>query len=547
MAEQADPGATLPEAVVAERRRGISMSWLIPVVAGVIAVWLALTTIAEQGPTITIKFETAEGLEAGKTKLKYRDVEVGIVDSISIAESGKHIVVAASIESHSESYLKEGTRFWVVKPRLDASGVSGLGTLVSGAFIELEPGTGEAQLSFTGLETPPVLILDVPGRKFILQADRRGSLGPRSPIYYRGIKAGEILGSELAKDKRSVQIHAFVKAPFDELVREHTRFWNVSGIEISTGADGFKIKTESLQALLAGGITFETADGASGGRPAAEGATFTLFDSREVSREVEITEKIPYLLYFSGSVRGLSPDAPVEFRGVRVGTVDDIRFQLDRDRDTVRIAVVINIEPQRIVNFEETQSAPRTDRYETVAALVERGLRAQMRTGSLITGQQIIVLDLYPDKPKKKLRFGGLYPEIPTIPSTLTEITDTATRILTKFEQLPLDVIVKDMHTALTSLDSTLKEVRALAKNVNSEAGPLLREVRQTAQRAQSTMVKADAALTSIDSLVAPGSDVRQDLDTMLRELAGAARSIRLLMEELERNPESLLRGKGGQ
>ncbi len=547
MAEQADQGATLPEAVVAERRRGISMIWLIPAVAGVIAVWLAYTTISEQGPTITITFETAEGLEAGKTKVKYRDVEIGVVDSISIGESGRHIVVTASIENHAESYLTEGARFWVVKPRLDASGISGLGTLVSGAFIELVPGSGEARLTFKGLETPPVVSSDAPGRKYILIADRLGSLSPHSPIYYRGIQAGEILGHELAEDKQSVRIHAFVEAPFDELVRERTRFWNASGIEISTDANGIKIKTESLQALLVGGITFETAGGANGGQPAAEGATFTLFDSREVSREVEITEKIPYLLYFSGSVRGLSPGAPVEFRGVRVGTTDDIRFQFDFDRNTIRVAVVILIEPQRIANFDETRSGPRPESNETLAALVERGLRAQLQTGSLITGQQFIALDLYPDRPKKKLRFGGLYPEIPTIPSSLNQITDAATQILTKFEQLPLDVIAKDLHTALTSLDGTLKEVRSLAKNVNSDAGPLLREVRKTALKAQTTMTKAETALTSINSLVAPESDVSQDLAVMLRELAEASRSMRMLTEYLERNPEALLRGKGGQ
>ncbi len=547
MAEQADQGATLPEAVVAEHRRGISMIWLIPAVAGVIAVWLAYTTISEQGPTITITFETAEGLEAGKTKVKYRDVEIGVIDSISIGESGRHIVVTASIENHAESYLTEGARFWVVKPRLDASGISGLGTLVSGAFIELVPGSGEARLTFKGLETPPVVSSDAPGRKYILIADRLGSLSPHSPIYYRGIQAGEILGHELAEDKQSVRIHAFVEAPFDELVGEHTRFWNASGIEISTDANGIKIKTESLQALLVGGITFETAGGANGGRPAAEGATFTLHDSRQVSREVEITEKIPYLLYFSGSVRGLSPGAPVEFRGVRVGTTDDIRFQFDFDRNSIRVAVVILIEPQRIANLDETRSGPRPESYETLAALVERGLRAQLQTGSLITGQQFIALDIYPDRPKKKLQFGGLYPEIPTIPSSLNQITDAATQILTKFEQLPLDVIAKDLHTALTSLDGTLKEVRSLAKNVNSDVGPLLREVRRTALKAQTTMTKAETALTSINSLVEPESDVRQDLAVMLRELAEASRSMRMLTEYLERKPEALLRGKGGQ
>lgn len=483
------PPTGLPEAVVGKGRRGVSIIWLIPLVAGAIAIWLAYTTISEQGPTITITFETAEGIEAGKTKIKYRDVVVGLVDTIAISDDRSHVVVSASMEKRAVDYLHEGTQFWVVRPRFSASGISGLGTLVSGAFIEVEPGTGESRGAFKGLEIPPVVRSDSPGAKFILLTQKLGSIGAHSPIFFRGIQVGEVLGHEFADDHRSIRIHAFVRAPFHELVRDKTRFWDAGGIDISTGAEGFKIKVESLTALLAGGVAFETLGGVHAGRQAEAGTEFPLFESRESSREFSITEKIPYLLYFDGSVRGLKPGAPVEFRGVRVGTVSDVRFRFALATNAARIAVTIQIEPQRIMSDEDVRRQQKTGkRYEVMAALVSRGLRAQLQTASFITGQQLVALDINPDRRAKQLKFGGEHPEIPTIPSSIKEIMDSVTRILTKLEKLPLDVVIADMRGVIS-----------------------------------------------------------QDLAKALREIAAASRSIRLLAEELQRRPESLIRGKGGR
>jgi paraquat-inducible protein B len=541
----------IPEAVVAERR-GFSLVWLIPVIAALIGGWLAYTTIMEQGPEITISFQTAEGLEAGKTKIKYRDVEVGLVDTIKISEDGSHIILSASIEKSAASYLTEGTRFWVIRPRLDAGGISGLGTLVSGAYIEIDPGKGKAIRSFKGLEKPPVIRTDVPGRKYILLSETLGSLSARSPIYYRGIRVGELLGHELAEDNKHLQVHAFVRSPFHELVRENTRFWNVSGIEVKAGADGMTIKTQSLQALLSGGVAFESL-GTDGTSPIAKnGATFKLFESKSDVAESQITEKVSYLVHFDASVRGLSVGAPVEFRGIKIGSVRDVSLKVNFKDLLVRVAVIIDIEPQRILT-NANQVGERPPPYVAMNALVKKGARAQLQTGSLITGQQLISLDFYPDQPETELIKGGKYPEIPSIPSTVDQITDSATRILNKLEKLPLDVLMSDLRGVIKSMDDTVKETKKFVSGIQGDTGDLLKAITKVAVaatsmigRAEKALQKAEQALASVDSLTGDKSEVRQHLTKMLRELSDASKSIRQLADFLERHPDALLKGKTG-
>nr|MDJ0972781.1 MlaD family protein [Kiloniellales bacterium] len=344
-----------PEApeVAIEERRGISMVWLIPVVAGAIAIWLGYTTISEQGPEITISFKTAAGLEPGKTKVKFREVEVGLVDEVIIKDDLSGVVLKATLDKTTTPHLNDETRFWVVRPRLGAGGVSGLGTLVSGAYVEIDPGGGNPRLDFVGLEVPPVITSDVPGTQYRLKSDRLGSLGPGDQITFRGIRVGQILGYELNEDNSGVTFLAFVQAPHDKLVRDDSRFYNASGLEIEVGAEGFQVRTESLEALLAGGIVFSTPLGALRQEQSAPDTEFVLYDSEESVEEAEIVERVPLLLYFDGSVRGLNAGAPVELRGLRIGTVKDVRLEYNSDDKSFRVPVVITIEPSRITILGE--------------------------------------------------------------------------------------------------------------------------------------------------------------------------------------------------
>ena len=539
----------VPEAEV-RTSRGISIVWLVPLVAAVIGIWLAYTTLQERGPTITITFDDAEGLEAGKTKVKYKDVEVGTVESVRIGDDLKHIVVTAEMVKDAEEYVSEGTRFWVVSPRLGAGGVSGLGTLLPGVYIGIEPKPGPAASEFVGLAEPPLITSDTPGRHFTLRATTRGSISRGLSVYFRGIDVGQVVDYTLADDNQSLDIQVFVRAPHDQLVQDNSRFWNASGIRVSMSANGVQVATESVQALLTGGIAFDTPVSASAGEPSPENTVFALYDSYESVTQAGFTQKVPYLVQFDESVRGLSPGAPVEFRGMRVGTVSDVGLQIDVATETVRIPVTIEIEPQRIrfTGADDREALVEKSPHALMEKMVERGLRAQLQPGNLLTGQMLVDLGFHPTAAPAKLDRSGKFPEIPSVPSEIGALTASASGILTELAALPLTELVEDFRSTVQHVDAlvssphatetlealkvTATELQALVQTVDQQLGPLL--------------AQAQGTLASADAMVGSNSQTRYDLDSMLKELAGAARSIRVLTDYLERHPEALIRGKAG-
>lgn len=552
------PVQDLPEVAVSARR-SLSIVWLIPVVAALIGAWLAYKTLSEQGPTVTITFKEGIGLEAGKTKIKYKALEVGVVDAIRLSQDLSQLIVTAKLNKDVEAHLGEGTKFWVVRPRVGLSGVSGLETLFSGTYIEVEFGDGGSNRAFTGLEQPPRVKADTPGRQYLLLADKLGSLQRGSPVYYRDIQVGEVLSTGLAEQRGGVLVHIFVNAPYHLLVHDNSRFWKVGGFEVSLGAQGIDVKMESLLSLLSGGVAFDSPDiGGQGDEASEDGTRFRLFDSFASITEASYTEKNAYILYFEGSVRGLNRGAPVEFKGIRVGTVVDVSLDIDPATMNIRIPVVIEVQPQRFLKSDELNQYSEIRHVEREAGrrllmekLVERGLRAQLRTGSLLTGQLYVDLDIYPDSPAKKLVYGGQHPEIPTVPATLEAFQKTAMELVAQLRKLPLDKIgdellgtaqganrlvnSPDLKAAIRSLDGALKNIAVLSQTAD----------RQVATLAASTEKTLGTVRTALETVKTDGP-LLVDLGNMLEELAAAARSIRALSDYLERHPEALLYGKGG-
>jgi paraquat-inducible protein B len=533
----------LPEVEV-KKRRSISLVWLIPLVAGAIAIWLAYTTLQEKGPQITLVFDNAEGLEAGKTRVKFRNVEVGLVDQVTLSEDLSHIVVTASLDKTMEPHMKEGTRFWIVRPRVGFGGISGLGTLLSGAYVEFDPGEGKPARDFVGLAEPPPITSEKPGTQFVLHADRLGSIGRGAPVYYRSIAVGQVLGYELAEDKEGLTIAVFVDAPNDKLVRPSSRFWNASGVNVSVGSDGVDVAMESLEALLAGGIAFDTPDIDQPGELAAAGTAFPLFASLRAVTEAGYTQQIPYLVHFDGSVRGLRAGAPVEFRGIRVGTVTDVRLEIDPKQDSVRIPVTLEIEPQRI----GIERGPGNERYVVMAALVERGLRAQLKSGNLLTGELLVDLDFHPDSPPATLDRSGTYPEIPSVPAGLEALEASVTTALNKIATLPLPDLVADLRRTIQSVDALVSspDSKQAITALTQAAVRLDALIGTLDQRLGPLFVQAQSTLASADGLAGANSQARYDLNALLKELTGAARSIRVFADYLERHPDALIRGKTG-
>ncbi len=526
--------ADAPEAVI-RTGRSFSIIWVVPLVAVIIGSWLIYKTLSEKGPEITIVFETADGLEANKTKIKYKDVEVGLVDSLSLGEDLSNVIVKAKLVKGFEAYLNDKTRFWVVRPRISAGEISGLGTLVAGAYIAVDPSReGNSVFSFKGLEKPPAITGDIVGSRFLLYTDKLGSLDVGAPIYYRQLRVGEVEDYALDEDGKALTIKVFINAPYDKFIFNNTRFWNASGIDFSVDANGLKVNTESIVTVLLGGIAFETPIAFGSTVPAKAGDRFQLYKSYQDTLTKKYRIKGHWLVRFNGSIRGLSLGSPVEFRGIQVGQVLDIDLKIDPDNPDFRIPVLIEIEPERIFKAEKIFDAV-DKRKEYMASLVEKGLRAQLKSGNLLTGQLVVDLDFHSGTPPQEIVWDDPYPELPVIQTPMEEIFKTISDSLKKIDKLPLVEIGNDVRAAVKNLNQILIQVQSTMESINTEITP------QTV----AAMEQATKTLAEIERLVSSDSPLNQETRNTMEEFSDAARSIRVLVDYLERNPDSLIYGKG--
>ncbi len=543
------PPEPLPAAVV-KTGGTLSLVWLVPLVALVIGAWLAFKTFTEKGPTIRIEFKTAAGLAAGQTKVKFKDVEVGQVTAIDVGGDLERVIVTAELKHAFAEFLTENTRFWVERPRVTASGVSGLDTLLSGAYIALDPGAkGRSRRDFQGLETPPLIITAEPGSYMVLRAPTLGSLNIGSPVYYRRIQVGQVVGYSLDADGRAVRVEVFVSAPHDDLVSGNTRFWNASGIDVSFTAAGITLDTESLLAVLIGGVSFDTPDTIASGRSSGRlPEVFPLYPSREEAYAKIYSRKQRYLLFFKGAVRGLAIGAPVMLKGIELGKVLDIQLQFSPEHTEFHIPVLIEIEPDRIAvrgEIDELHEAGMVER------LVDAGLRGQLKTGSLLTGELYVDLDFHPESPPEMVATYGGYEVIPTIPTPLEAMTTKITQILDELDAIPLDRIGQDLSATLAStkalvssaeleqaiheLKEALAGVRVTTSTLNDRIAPELSE----------TLRQSSATLETAQALISDRSPLYIEMQRMFQEVGSAARSVRIMADYLERHPEALLQGKG--
>lgn len=529
----------LPQAIPQKRgRRSFQVIWVVPLVALAIGAWLAGRAILEKGPTITIQFKSAEGIEANKTRIRHKAVDIGTVRSVQLSADYKSAVVTAELERGSAgAFLAEDTRFWVVRPRIAGGQISGLTTLLAGSYIGADPGkSGSQRRDFTGLETPPAITSDVPGRAFALQTDDVGSLDINSPVYFRGLLAGRVISAGITPDGRHAQVGIFVHEPYDKLVTGETRFWNASGVDLTIDASGVKLQTQSLVPLLLGGIAFETPPEAAAPR-ADENSRFMLWSSRTDAMRPRETVIETFVVKFAQSVRGLAVGAPVDFRGITVGEVRDI--YLEFDPAAVRFVQVarIHLYPERLrsrLRDPGRRPYPELTPAQRIQRFVDRGFRAQLRTANLLTGQLYVALDFFPKAPKAAMNLATSPPEIPTIQGGFGELQESVQNIVAKLEKVPFDQLAQDIRRTLGTLEATLKQADALVARLGTDIAP---ELRRTLEAARKTFQSAESALAS-------DSPLQGDLRETLIEVTKAAESVRALTDYLERHPEALLRGK---
>lgn len=548
-----------PEATT--HRARFSIIWIIPIVALGIAIWLGWQTLSRRGPLITIEFATGDGLTAGQTQIKHKSVGLGTVQSVALSKDLTHVEVHVRMGAQAEPLLTDHARFWVVRPRLNGINVSGLETLVSGAFIAIDPGRpgGHPQTVFKGLEAPPDVRSDEPGETYTLMTGNLGSIGQGAPVFFRDVVVGEVLGYTIPPDGVGpIPVKVFVHQPYDRFIREDTHFWDVSGVQVEAGVGGFHVQLQSLQAVLSGGVAF----GPPQRQPdkpvpqAADNATFTLYDSKGDADLAGYRDQVSFVTYLEGSVQGLGVGSPVDMFGVKIGNVTGIQLKINPARGHARVRVSMAVQPERFLSEEEIARNPP---LRSIQAMVDNGMRAEISTSSLITGSAAISMTFVPDAPPVKVTMEGSQIVLPSQPgSGLFGIENALSAVATKLSTMPLDQIgqnlnsllshadatVSDPHLkqALQELDQSLESVQHLVSQTDRGATPLMQRLPEMSRQLQQTIDHANNALNSY------GGDSRfhQELDQALGQLNETATSLRTLADFLTRHPSSLLFGRSG-
>lgn len=528
------PGPVEP--IVRKRKeQHISWIWLVPLVAVLVGATLMLRDWVNTGPSITISFESAEGIEIGQTRVRYRDVAVGVVTDIKVDHAGHRVLVTAQLNRDGAKYITQPeSRFWVVRPRLAIGGVSGLGTLLSGVYIAVDtpPATAEPQQAvyeFEGLESPPEITSGRPGTRYTLRALDLGWLDIGSPVYYRRIQVGQVIGYNLEKGGAAVNIQIFVDAPYDQYVTTDARFWNASGVNFKLDAEGVSVQTGALASVLAGGVAFAPANEFD--TEAAKADTiFTLQDSEADALADPDGEPVLIEFHFNQSVRGLRIGAPVDFRGLELGSVTDIDIEFDREQRAFFALVQARIYPMRFGALYERMMAvekdPHLARARFLENMVARGLRAQIRAANLLTGQQYVALDFFRNEPAVAFDATEYPPVLPTISGDFDRLQQQLGSIVAKLDALPLDELVKDIRGTLQATTSALSSVDG---KVSPELAATLRSLRKT--------------LNAADRFLSEGTSTAGGLEGTMRELSAAARALRGLADQLQAQPGSLIRG----
>jgi paraquat-inducible protein B len=534
-----DERAEEPRARV--RAQPFSWVWLFPLGAAAIVIWLAWRNLSDRGPAITISFRNVDGLQAGQTKVQHRNVDLGTVESLELTPDMTHVIVHARMTRQATDHLTENTRFAIIAPHVGVGGISGLSTIVSGSYIEMYPGKpGEPKRDFVGLDEPPVLPPDSRGRSFTLLANDLGSLTRGSPISYKGITIGEVEDYTLRPGNKGVTVTAFIRSPHEDLVHPETRFWNAGGVDLTLGSQGLRIRANSWEQLLSGGIAFETPDAALSKPPSKEGSVFGLYDNRRAADRAPLGPTLEYVADFTGNQRGLDAGTAVELQGVEVGEVTEAHLAYDDRAHTLVTRTTFYVDPER-VEISNMPRAADSNQHDAVQQWIEKlvgdGMRAQVSSASFLTGMKLIGLEMVSDAPRAHLERDGDVIKMPSSSSgDLTAILQNLQNVLKNIDRATAG---PQLGHALQSLDDTLTRLDKVTHDLEPDIKSLVKSLRDTADSAQST-------LNTIQGLAGNTAPSGTDLPRMMRELTEAARSVRGLADYLDRHPEALIRGRKG-
>ncbi len=532
---------TLSQAQIVPQKKWSSV-WLIPMIALAIGLWMLFQYINNTGPEITLKLPTAEGIEEGKTPIKALNVTVGVISKVTLSKNYDHIIARAQMNKDATRMLRDDTLFWVVKPRIGAGGVSGLDTLLSGVYIELQPGSSKVKRrQYIVLDLPPVSPPNAEGLRLVLTHKEAEKLGVGDPVLFEGFTVGRVEKASYDIDQRKAHYQLFIFAPYDRLVTSDSYFWPNSGLKMKLNTEGIEVKVNSLESLFKGGVTFSSFTGNTAkGKPADQMQHFRLFDDLSQVKEGMYDEYLEFVMLFDESIRGLKPKAPVEYRGLRIGTVEKVplRTQTEiRRLDSHRIPVLVRIELGRV--FDHITSDDMSSLKASMGSEFKRGMRATLKTGNLVTGALYIDTDYYADQKLPSIVEVDGYPVFPTKKGGFAEVQKQVTDLLQKLNGLPLDETLNSLNQTLASSTATLKSFDKTAKNINNllanqNTQSLPANLHQTLQQLQATL-----------DGINPDSNMYRNLESTLKEVEQVMIDFKPMLRQLNQKPDSLIFGDG--
>ena len=527
-----------------------SVIWLVPLVALLIAGYLGWRGLTTRGPVITITFDTADGLTSGQTEVKSKSVSLGTVESIRLSDDLHHVEVGVRMTSAASRMMTSNARFWVVRPRINGASITGLETVMSGAYIAMDPGEpgGRHTTFFKGLESPPGVRSDQPGHTYTLMTPTLGSIGQGAPIFFRDVVAGEVLGYTLPPGGRGpIKVQIFVHAPYDQYLRTDTRFWNVSGVQVGLGAGGLKVKLQSLQALLSGGIAFAPPDARDEHLvQASSDSVFRLYDSQEEADAAGYRERIPLVTYLTSPVAGLTKGGRMTMFGIQVGMIDDVKLEVNPATGKAHVRVAMELQPERVLNDQEV---PADALRSLLHMQVANGLRASVQSASFLTGESEIALTFVKNARAATMTQEGDALVLPGQAGGMAGIMDSVSTITDKVAAMPLTQVGENLNNLLAHADARinsadmrqgLSSLRASMENLQVISHDARAQMPQLLAGLDTTLKNANSLLSSYGG----DTDFHRNLQQMVVQLNEAARSLRFLSDFLTRHPSALITGR---
>lgn len=486
-----------------KKREGISLVWAVPFLALAIALGVTWHNFSQRGPLIHVWFTNGAGIRANETELRFRDIPVGVVETVDFSDDLRKVVAGIRLQKRIASFVDKDATFWIVRPEVTTQGVRGLDTVLSGVYIQgaWDDTAGEPVADFQGLDEQPLLQAGEQGTVFRIFSDT--SLpSAETPIIFKGIEVGRLDAGVISDDGSRVEAQAVILAPYDKLVTSSTRFWNVSGFSFSLDPGGARLDFTSLASLVTGGVTFDTL--ASGGTALTKDMEFELHADKERAQESFFLDgegqAVDLMMIFPENPPGLSAGAAVEMGGLKIGEVQGINGMVDPDRfgdPNIRLVATVRVNPGRMGLGD---NAGREELLDYLGLRVEGGLRAQLTNASILTsGLKIQLVDIPDPAPAAIDVNADPFPSIPTAPSKITDVSSTAQGLLQRASKLPIEDL-------MSSAVGFLNAARDLIGNDQMQAAPADLRATLAAIRDVAT---SDAILGLPDQVAGIGDEIR--------------------------------------